>query len=61
MNLFVECLERYGSLIQGFNGELVPLERMISLPVKADNTSCTIVQMSFLVVKLLVSYNTILG
>lgn len=36
MNLSVEYLERYESLIQDFNGDLVPLEGMIILLVKSS-------------------------
>lgn len=62
MNLSIQNLEKYGSLIQGCNSEPVPPEGTITLLVKTDTYPQGIaVKMSFLVVKFLAPYNAILG
>lgn len=62
MNLSMERVDRYGFLIQGFSSELVSLEGTITLIIKAGTRPLhTIAEMSFLMVKLLIIYNAILG
>lgn len=62
MNLSMQQLEKYRSFIQGFNSELVPLEGIITLLVKADTYPLHVtIVMNFLVVKLPTSSNAILG
>lgn len=62
MNLTMDCLAKYGSLIHGFSDEPVPMERVITLPIKAGTLLERVtIQLEFLVVKILVAYDAILG